>query len=400
LTLLASPRVWRERPGRTLVAAGVLLAVAWLGRPLAHRLGLLGRSDERPNVLWVVLNGTRPEHLSVYGYGRLTSPWLARIGAEGVVFEHATVRSADPIENHLEMVGARGPGARPSELPLTAAEIFRDAGYETAAILGPLPLEREPGFLRGFDAVMRGPPRLFFAEVVERLGATRAATEWGPVSPATALRWLDRPTFLAGVGTRASGLTDRALGWIAGRAPFFLLVDYGDPLDPLDPPEPWRSRFADGVPPLLGFVRFDPRRGRAIDLATFASERFPRMRADERQGLVDLYDAEVAFVDSQVGRLIETLRHRGRLDRTIVVVSGDRGDPFSELERPAAAELRIPLLVRAPAHLAAGRRVGTPVEIDDVLPTLLEWTGIRSPRPAGGAGLVARSSDELGQSAR
>jgi len=94
---------------------------------------------------------------------------------------------------------------------------------------------------------MRGPPRLFFAEVLERLGATRAATEWGPVSPATALRWLDRPTFLAGVGTRASGLTDRALGWIAGRAPFFLLVDYGDPLDPLDPPEPWRSRFADGV---------------------------------------------------------------------------------------------------------------------------------------------------------
>jgi arylsulfatase A-like enzyme len=100
--------------------------------------------------------------------------------------------------------------------------------------------------------------------------------------------------------------------------------------------------------------------------------------------LGELYQGEIAYVDAQLGRLVSTLRARGRLDDTILVVTGDHGESFGEhgdwLHGLALyeSEIHVPLLLRHPHRLPAGQVVAGPVQHVDVFPTLLDLAGLRA----------------------
>ena len=154
---------------------------------------------------------------------------------------------------------------------------------------------------------------------------------------------------LFGAERRGGETVDRAIDWLESHAggPFLLFVHLYDPHEPYEPPEPYASRFAD-----------------------------------------DPYLGEVAYVDAEVGRMLEALRRLDLEDSTAVVVVGDHGELLGEhgelthtyfVYRNA---VRVPLIMRVPG-VAGGRRVAGTVGLVDVTPTLCSLLGVSPPETDG-----------------
>jgi arylsulfatase A-like enzyme len=206
-------------------------------------------------------------------------------------------------------------------------------GMKTAAFVSAAPLKRQSGVDSGF------------AEFDEPRGGER----------------------------RADATTEAALAWLgspAARGPFLLWVHYFDAHSPYAPPPGYVERFAEhgrlreelsrrGVPERLSVPGHLPSRQ---GMATDAAENVTR------------YDAEIAFMDEQIGRLLGALRARSRWSRTAVVVAGDHGESLGQHGKLGHGEvwheqLSAPLLMRVPGRGPA--RIGTLITTVDVLPTLL-----------------------------
>jgi choline-sulfatase len=175
-----------------------------------------------------------------------------------------------------------------------------------------------------------------------------------------------RTVSLSSVERRANEVADRALEWLdrVGSSRFFGWVHFYDAHSPYDPPEPYKSRYA------------------------------------ERP-----YAGEIAFVDSQVGRLLAWLDAHRLLDKTIVVVIGDHGESLGDHGEGThgffvyESVLHVPLLIRAPYDAMVGRRVSDVVRSVDVLPTILDLLGMPSSEKFEGqsvASLMTGARNTLG----
>lgn len=401
--------------GSAISAGGALLvglALVWaVGFSLAREVQPYGvaasQAQGRPNLLWIVMDTTRADHLGIYGYDKPTSPGVDRIGREGVVFEKAISQASWTMPSHFQMVTSRFDSGKENALPddyETVAEILRGEGYETASVLGNYSLGRRSGFDQGFADVMDGPVNIFYLKFFDKLPVVKTMVRSGLMEPDTAVRWFHRHTFLEGVGARGEDLTDRSLEWIEGLPgdrPFFLFLNYMDVHDAFDPPEPYRQQFAPDVDPMVGFVRFDMEEGEAIDSNTFVRDKLPHMSPADWAEMVALYDGEIAYLDEHIGRMMDRLDEQGVLDDTIVVVTADHGELFGEhdlayhFKALTEEETHVPLLMRYPKGLPAGQRVPGAVELNDILPTILELANIESDVPMDGNSLVsaARSGD-------
>ena len=338
----------------------------------------------RPNVLLMVMDTVRADHVSAYGYPRPTTPSLDRLAREGALFERAS--TAMPwAPAHVSLLTGlymtqHGTNAEqrvldPRAVPL--AEMMRAQGYETLAVSNNGWFGRWANLQRGFDRfieIWRG-DRLFnrltlgqIAHAVAGPVLTDENDANGPLTNRLIRRWLDRE-------------------YDPGR-PFFIFINYFEPQFFYEPSEPYRSRFLD-----------PSRRELASWRGLRALNRNPppvHLDAPTRAVLSDLYDGELAYLDAIVGELIDDLRGRGVLDQTLVIVTSDHGENLGDHElvehRTNLYEtvLHVPLLVRYPAAFAAGTRVSAPVSLVDVVPTVLALT--RSQVPATlGAMLPGRS---------
>jgi arylsulfatase A-like enzyme len=182
-------------------------------------------------------------------------------------------------------------------------------------------------------------------------------------------------------GRRADELTDAALAWLEGIEPghpFFLFANYFDPHVPYDPP----PGFDD-----LGRARerFDLR-PRMKELLRGRSS----LDADERERLVDAYDAEIRFTDFHLGRLLAALRKRPEGDRMLIIVTADHGEAFGEGGRwghtywLSQELLHVPLLVRYPQARDAGRVRDDLVQLTDLLPLVAAEVGFAPPARVDG----------------
>jgi arylsulfatase A-like enzyme len=121
----------------------------------------------------------------------------------------------------------------------------------------------------------------------------------------------------------------------------------------------------------------------------------------ERQHLLNLYDAEIAFVDTHIGEVIAKIRRLGLWDNTMVIVSSDHGEAFGEHGyyyhgySIYEEEVRVPLVIKPPKSLAEGKAVDGPVRNIDIMPTVLDYCGI--PLPADIQGQSLRSYIETGR---
>ena len=307
-------------------------------RPLRERLERAG--VERPNLLLITLDTTRADRLSSYGYGLPLTPHLDRLARDGARFRSCTTPSAFTQPSHASLLtgtyptyhGVRINGqAALSATAETLAEALAARGYRRGAFVGAFVLDGRWGFDQGFE-------------------------RYDDEFDLAAARQID----LAGVQRPANAVVDSALGWLesVGDEAFFAWLHLYDAHAPYAPPEPYASRHG----------------GR---------------------GPAGLYDGEIAFADSEVGRLLDWLRARGLDERTVVAVVGDHGEALGghgELSHGYFLydeTLAVPLILRLPGRLAAGGEIAQPVRTIDLFPTLLELAGAPLPSAAQGRSLSA-----------
>lgn len=402
LEIFTGEKVLAKAAVSGLIAIALIWSVGlFLEREIRPHGKAAAATGGKPNLLWIVMDTTRADHLGSYGYEKGTSPNLDVVAEQGVVFEKAISQASWTMPSHFQMVTSRFDSGKENALPddyETVAEILRDEGYDTASVLGNYSLGRRSGFDQGFADVMDGPVNIFYLMFFDKLPVVKWLVRSGLIAPDTAVRWYHRHTFLEGVGARGEDLTDRSIDWINSRdgdRPFFLFLNYMDVHDAFDPPEPYRSRFAPDVDPMLGFVRFDAEEGEAIDSNTFVRDVLPTMQQADWDELIELYDGEIAYLDEHIGRLIADLDEQGELDNTIVVVTSDHGELFGEhdlayhFKALTEEETHVPLIIRYPAGMRPGGRVAGAVELNDILPTVLELAEIESEAPMDGSSLVA-----------
>lgn len=312
-------------------------------------------SGGRPtNLLLVVLDTTRADHLSCYGHARPTTPAVDALAARGVRFENAWSQSsltpvsaasflsgAWPYRTGVRSLFVVGGETLAADVP-SLFERLRDGGRRTAGFVSAKPMGAHYGLSRGFELYD------------DDMDAT--AEQYGVE------RFADAPQ-------RPGDLTvDRALEWLAGNAdaPFAMMVHMFDAHDPsfVPPREFLEPRMSLPVPE--GLQRINPRSG------------WPEVyRADAR---VELYDVELEFLSLQVQRLLDGLEQAGVAEDTVVCVIADHGEAFGEHDFWTHGilyqeQLHVPLVLAGPG-IARGATVDATVRLVDLAPTLLEHFGL------------------------
>lgn len=400
---IAVPLLLRAR--HLAVAIAVLVIVA--ANALGLRAGLgggagtpfAGTGSPPPfNIVVVLIDTLRADHLGAYGYPRPTSPRFDALARDGVLFEEVTAQApwTKPsiaslmtgrfVHNH-GVVSSRD--ALGTEMH-TFAEALQERGYRTAAFSGNPWITPEFRFDQGFghfeSGRAMGPQLTVLYRTLKRVDRVldRAGLR---------LDFAHRAFWGAsgnlGNSERDRQLTDATVEWITTHRddPFFVYLHLIGPHDPYEPPSeyvrPFREPDWDGRP---GPSRPPGRVQTVFDTA----EPLP---ADDHAALIAQYDGAIAFADAQLGRLVDALRDSGQLDRTLLIVTSDHGEEFYEHRnwrhgnQLYAEVVHVPLLFRLPSRLPAGRRGDLAMSVD-VLPTVLALLDGRAP---AGTGLDGRA---------
>lgn len=307
------------------------------------------------NLLFISFDTTRADHLSAYGYPQVTSATVDSLAKRGTLFTAAYSHVPSTLPSHSTMFtgllppqhGVRCNGKyRLPESRTTLAEILAGAGFDTAAVVGAFPIAKRFGLAQGFGTYDDD-----FAS-----SAVTAKRRKGR---------MDDPGFWIGhdfvdFERGADEVTDRAIAWLDGRKPrWFLFAHYFDPHWPYEPAAGWDS------------TRGSP------------------------------YDAEIAYADANLGRLLATVATLA--GRTLVVFTADHGDGLGEHgegmgDDPDAlryrllydSAVRVPLVIALEGRVVPNQRVNDVVGHVDLLPTVLDLLGVPSPK-----GLTGRSLTPL-----
>lgn len=311
--------------------------------------------DGRPNVLFILIDTLRADHLTPYGYKRDTSPEIARwMAAGGTTVETAYSQAPWTLPSLAAIMSGRYPGeflGDPVEsfaLPKSVtslAERFALAGYATAGFVGNPTLHEGNGFARGFGTFYTPAPD---------------------------------PSSMA---LHGGGLTDRAIPWLASHAygaerPFFLYVHYIDPHDPYDSPELQNgvSRYDTGYRGKVGVNWIHGIYAGKLDLAD---------PVRDLAHIEALYDSEIHYVDSQVGRLLRTLSPEV-LANTLIVLTSDHGEELFDHggwkhgQTLYDEQIHVPLFFRWDGWIPAGKRLAGVVRHLDLAPTLAAAIGAKA----------------------
>jgi arylsulfatase A-like enzyme len=390
------------RPGRRVAAELALAAAAavvW-GQPLAPGplrdpvVTAVPPPAGTPDVVLVSLDTTRADRLSTYGYARETSPHLSALAADALRFDAARSPSSWTLPGHASMFtglypsrhGARLAGAwldgqsvdgrRRVAHPLparvvTLAEALRDRGYRTGGFVANFSyLYRDFGVAQGFGVYDDAPGLLLRV----RPHAVRFAQQLAP-------------GFCLKPFRTAPEMNAAALAWLDGAAagrPAFLFLNYMEPHQPWLAPAPF-DRWSRDLP--------DARRLARKNLYTHAVH---DLTPAEEAFIGANYDGQVAAMDAALGELIAALKARGRYEQALIVVTADHGELLGEHGQMGhigrmmyEGLLHVPLVVKLPGAARPRGVVDTPVQLVDVLPTVLAQVGAPLPPGVQGEALPA-----------
>ena len=374
-----------------------------LARPRASQAVNVAR---KPNILILVGDDHAGGLLGIDGDPRRATPRLDALAAQGVRFDRAYCNSPVCTASRQSFITGRLPHAvgvtrLTTPLPddaVTLGDWLGELGYDTAAIgkmhfNGP----SKHGFATRLDSpdwnawLRENPP-----------GGGDHRRRWRPfVDPAR--EWLNadvRPFGLPAASMESSYLVDRAAEFISkhktGSKPFAMVISFPEPHSPFKFPDDWARRFrpeAFPVPTVSASDRLDQPK-------VFAS-----LTPAEVQGIQASYFTSLAFLDHQVGRVLDALDASGSSNDTIVVYLGDHGYMLGQhgrFEKHCSFEpaIRSPLILRWPGHLPANRKVGDLVELVDLLPTLLDLAGLPNPPDLHGRSLRPLALGEPGAKGR
>ncbi len=364
-----------------------------------------------PNVLLIVLDTVRADHLSLYGYGRETTPTLDALVRRGVTFEMARSPAPWTLPAHCSIFTGRWPNelhiGTPTQ-PLdatypTLAEFFAKQGYQTAGFVGnTYYCNTWFGLARGFQHYED------FYEHEDRISIESAVR--CSYLGRRLISLVTEPAYNARSDTPNPPKDARKINhdfarWLESRhdRPFFAFLNYFDAHDPYLTPPGTQKHF--GVVPESSQ---DRDRIRFWDKFIVEHAQNLSLNPPERDLALaeDAYDDGIFALDQQLGELFEALERQGILENTIVVVTSDHGEEFGghelyghgmSLYRP---ELHVPLLIVAPSGAPEGRRVPEVVSTRNIAATLADLTGRSAASPFPGRSLASYWDDSREAPAR
>jgi arylsulfatase A-like enzyme len=379
------PGWWTPPRPRTVTALVLLLAVGggWAflrDRSLLAHAERPRPAEHAPNVLLVINDALRADHLGCYGHQRTppVSPHADALAAQGVLFERAVTQAPFTWTSFGSFLTGKYPRRHGLMKMLpnqrldpkanrTIAAALADAGYVTGAFMTGT-LSNNSGLLSGFDT--------YFEALVGHDPVSRAS-KWSIVRGDLLLHRL-KSKIQQALDVRL--VNTEALRWMRANAdrPFFAMVHYYATHTPYDPPAPY-DRLYD--PDYHGpFHPFTQSLGQIVLRAR--AEDPPREIFGPRdlQHVEALYDGGVAFADEMLGALLAELDQLGIADETLVIVTADHGEELDdhgvfEHDWMFNTNLRVPLILRLPGREHAGTRVPQPVELIDLPATVLAVTG-------------------------
>jgi len=311
-----------------------LLLILWLvqsvsaipPKPAKHGAA---KPIQPPNIILITLDTTRADRMGFMGAKRGLTPNLDTLAQQSVIFTHAYAQVPLTTPSHAAMLTGTYPQFNQLEdlgMPLGKdlpylPALLKRCGYQTAAFLGSNVLDAKGGTAPGFDR-----------------GFDLFDTDFHDTLPNE-----DR---YHSIERRAGDVADRALSWLDQhqKKPFFIWLHFYDAHDPYDPPAPFKEKYAEAP-----------------------------------------YDGEIAYTDSVVGRLIETLRQRGLFQDSLIAIAADHGEAFGEHgeERHGIflydETIHVPFLLKLPSQKLAGQRIEPRVALVDIAPSLLQAAGATIP---------------------
>jgi len=316
------------------------------------------RKRNRPNLILLGIDSLRADHMSLYGYHRLTTPHIGKLAAEGCVFENAFSPSIPTTPGYASMftgmdlfstdvVALRHEGPLGSHVR-TLAEVLGDEGYNTTCV----------GF--SGNQASRG-----FQKYLDFPG-------WGS--------WEE------GRSHKAENLNEVTIPELKrlekhGR-PFFLFLRHMDPHAPYLPPFPFSRMFYEGD-------EFDPDNHSLDPVMTFKpfcdffASWFPPGCTD-KDYIIAQYDGAVAYMDACIANVVQTVRSLRIEEETLIVVDSDHGETLYDHEcwfdhhGIYDCTIRIPLAFVFPGKVPAGLCFPDYVQMKDVMPTILDLLGIKT----------------------
>ena len=301
-----------------------------------------------PNVVLVVLDTLRADRLGCYGWKRARTPNLDALAGRGVRFSDATSVATWTLPSHASLFTSTYPSQhglwkdqRLSQDVVTLAEVLSDRGYHTAAFTESGFVTSEYGFARGFDS---------FDAQMRDCSETFARSQ----------EWIDDT-----------------------RKPFFAFVQTYQVHSPYNPPQPFRKRL---VRPYSGNL---PERLEVTEYGWTSGTEPPS--PEDMRYIQDLYDAEISYLDDQLGDFLRHIESEGLGNNTLFVITSDHGEEFFDHGSVSHGmslyeeQLRVPLLLYQAGRFEGGRVANHPVHLLDLAPTIalaadaqlpLSWEGV------------------------
>ncbi len=331
------------------------------GKPLA---GL-------PNIVLITVESLRADHVRGYGYDRPTTPNIDALATVGVTFTDAHAVTSWTLPSHTSLFTGLYPGGhqvithlqRLHDSCSTVAEVLRDRGYQTAAVVSGPFLRRTYNLHQGFELYEESPAAYANSEAHDDITNPRmeqAITRF--------LREQRDP-----------------------RRPFFLFAYFWDPHYDYIPPPPFDRAFL-------------PEDAQALDLTRYETSDTvnPNITPAQLAYVVSQYDGEIACTDATLGRLWELLRSLDSWDDTAIILTADHGEEFFERGEKGhqhnlhVESVRVLLVLKLPGPARVGSRDARLVSLIDVMPTIAELADARLTGPVQGRSLLGlpRTNDQ------
>lgn len=328
-----------------------------------------------PNVLLIVMDTVRAQSLSLYGYGKPTTPGLERLTHTGVVFDSALSAAPWTLPSHASMFTGRWPHELNVDwrTPLdgaytTLAEALKGQGYVTAGFVSNLIYgSAAHGLDRGF---------IYYKDFPVSLGQSIVSSSLTNLV-ASSSRVRNRLNYHRVLNRKTvEDINAEFLDWLSdtGKRPFFGFLNYMDAHEPYLPPEGFADRFG------------PPRKHPIFEHSAVDAFRPAKweMSPAEVQSEVAEYDGAVAYIDRELTRLLDELAKRGLLENTVLIITSDHGEHIGEhrlfghgnsLYRTV---LGVPLLISFPGQVPTGTVVHEPVTLRDIPATVMDLIGSSS----------------------
>jgi arylsulfatase A-like enzyme len=386
--------------GAWILGVVLLAGSAWLARAASPQdlpSPTVSRTVAQPNVVVVVMDTVRADHLSIYGYGRETTPNLKKLAADSTVYNRAISASDFTLTSHATlftgMYGSwHGAHCQPPEADYgqalasavpTLAEMLSSKGYRTMGVAANLYLRGDFGLERGFQAFrIPRPVPLLAAEswYMLRNGIRRELNRVVDTSQ------FDR-LYSRGVEINQT-FFDMVKETDLSQAPFFAFFNYMDAHFPYIPPAPFDRLFPGKDNRMLQDDL------EAVQSKVVQGEPLPENYSSHS---ISQYDGGIAYIDSQIGQIVQWLKDRKLYDNTMIIVTSDHGEAFGEkkffLHGNSTYQnlLHVALLVKYPNSAHKGV-VEEPVSTTDVVPTVLDTLGFSIPPTVQGKNLLEAAS--------